>query len=60
MKTRHFCPKCKRMLNRETHKELRREYPFVCLHCDENFYRIEVLTKKQLTTKTNSHAKKID
>ncbi|KKP30601.1 MAG: hypothetical protein UR20_C0054G0002 [Candidatus Woesebacteria bacterium GW2011_GWE2_31_6] len=34
------CPKCGKMLSKETLKGI--GYPYVCLSCNENFYRIEV------------------
>ena len=43
MKTRRFCPKCGRMLLRSRIKG----YVFQCMNCDEDFYRFEVLTRKQ-------------
>lgn len=46
MKTRRFCPKYGRMLIRSRMKD----YSFQCMNCDEDFYRIEVLTKKQKRT----------
>lgn len=46
MKTRRFCPKCGRMLIKSRMKD----YSFQCMNCDEDFYRIEVLTKKQKRT----------
>lgn len=44
MKTRRFCPHCGGMLLKSKVKG----YAFQCLHCDEDFYRIEVLTKKDI------------
>lgn len=38
-----LCPKCNTPLIKETDKELKKEYPYVCLNCDENFYGIEVV-----------------
>lgn len=39
----YICPRCKERLDAETDSELRKEYPFVCHNCDENFYRFEVI-----------------
>lgn len=44
MKTRRFCPKCERQLK----KSKTQGYAFQCTHCDEDFYRFEVLTKNHL------------
>ena len=57
MKTRRFCPKCGRMLLKSRIKV----YAFQCMNCDEDFYRFEVLTKKQkrmMDLKTKSHGKR--
>ena len=57
MKTRRFCPKCGRMLLKSRIKG----YEFQCMNCDEDFYRFEVLTKKQkrmMDLKTKSHGKR--
>lgn len=57
MKTRRFCPKCGRMLLKSGTKG----YAFQCMNCDEDFYRFEVLTKKQkrmMDLKTKSHGKR--
>jgi len=35
------CNKCNVILKKETHRELRKEYPFYCPCCDENVYRFE-------------------
>lgn len=53
MKTRRFCPKCGLMLL----KSRIEGYEFQCMSCDEDFYRFEVLTKKQ-KRKTNNHGKR--
>lgn len=42
MKTRRFCAKC----GRPVLKSQNREYTFECNACDEDFYRFEVLNKK--------------
>ena len=57
MKTRRFCPKCGRMLLRSIIKG----YEFQCMSCDEDFYRFEVLTRKQkriVNGKTKNHGKR--
>lgn len=57
MKTRRFCPKCGRMLLRSRIKG----YEFQCMSCDEDFYRFEVLTRKQkriVNGKTKNHGKR--
>ena len=43
MKTRRFCPECGRMMSKSKIKG----DSFQCRSCGEDFYRIEVLTKKQ-------------
>ncbi|MBE6526347.1 MAG: hypothetical protein E7Z63_01045 [Thermoplasmata archaeon] len=37
-----LCPKCGGRLARETDRNLRKEYPWVCPNCDENYYDVEV------------------
>jgi ribosomal protein L33 len=44
MKTRRFCPKC----GRPVLKSQNRDYTFKCNACDEDFYRFEVFSKKDL------------
>lgn len=44
MKTRRFCPHCGRPLLKSQIKE----YAFQCFCCDEDYYRFEVLRKKNL------------
>ena len=41
MKTRRFCQRCNTMVKHETDRDLKKEYPFYCPHCDENMYRFE-------------------
>ena len=36
------CPRCGNRLKVETNKNLKKEYPYVCRKCDENFYAVEV------------------
>ena len=38
-----LCPKCGEVLSVETNEELKKEYPYVCLSCDENFYSVEAV-----------------
>ena len=57
MKTRRFCPKCGRMLLKSRIKG----YAFLYTALKEEFYRFEVLTKKQkrmMDLKTKSHGKR--
>ena len=51
-----LCPKCLSVLKYEKDKNLKREYPYVCTHCDENFYSVEAV---RTTKKTKPLAKKI-
>jgi len=44
MKTRRFCSKC----GRPVLKSQNRDYTFQCNACDEEFYRFEVFSKKDL------------
>lgn len=44
MKTRKFCPHCGRPLVRSTIED----YRFQCHGCDEDFYRYEVFSTKQI------------
>ena len=44
MKTRRFCPKCGRPVLKSNIKG----YVFQCHSCDEDFYRFEVLTPRQI------------
>lgn len=43
-----LCPKCSSVLRYEKDKNLKRQYPYVCTNCDENFYSVEAVktTKK--------------
>lgn len=40
-KSRYLCPHCGAILYYEKPGATRDNYPFVCLECDENFFRIE-------------------
>ena len=46
MKIIYLCPKCGKELQEEDNYAVRGEYPFVCLDCDENFYRFEAVEKE--------------
>lgn len=48
MKTRRFCPHCGRMLYKSRLSKTENKYVFECRTCDEDFYRIEVLTKRDI------------
>ena len=48
MKIRRVCCRCGNPVERETHKELRKEYPFYCPTCDENMYRFETEKAKNV------------
>lgn len=50
MKNTPLCPKCYNQLAEETDPTLSKEYPWVCLECDENFYNMEA---KYYDTKTS-------
>ncbi len=51
--TGRFCPKCGRMLSKSPIKG----YSFQCKSCDEDFCRIEILTKQQITQKQKDNGK---
>lgn len=36
-----YCIKCGHKVKPETNKDLKKEYPYYCPHCDENLYSIE-------------------
>lgn len=42
-----YCRRCRHQVERETHKGLRKEYPYFCPNCFENMFRFE--TYKYLT-----------
>ena len=46
-KKKKYCPKCGKEVSKETDKDLKKEYPYACLNCDENFYGIEVEEKDE-------------
>ena len=37
------CCRCGGYVEKETHKSLRKEYPFYCPNCYENMYRFETV-----------------
>ena len=43
---KYYCPKCKKVVRKETDKKLKKEYPYFCSNCDENFYKFEVVCKE--------------
>lgn len=53
-----LCPKCSSVLRYEKNKELKKEYTYVCLNCDENFYSTEAV-KTQKKNKNKSISKNI-
>ena len=48
MKTRRFCPHCGRPLRKSYLGKGENKYSFQCFACGEDFYRFEVLRKKDL------------
>ena len=44
-KTNIKCPKCGEFLFNEIEK-MEANYPYVCLQCDENFFKIETVDAK--------------
>jgi Zn finger protein HypA/HybF involved in hydrogenase expression len=40
-----YCSRCNHLVQRETNKDLRKEYKYYCPHCDENMYSIETYKK---------------
>ena len=59
MRTHKYCPRCYRQLKRTRLREL--GYSFECVHCDEDFFRIEVLSTKMVKgiTKNGNNKKDI-
>ena len=41
-----YCIKCGHKVKRETHKGLRKEYPYYCPYCYENMFTFETYKKK--------------
>lgn len=48
MKTRRFCPKCGRPVLKSHNDKHYNNYSFQCFSCDEDFFKTEVLRKKDL------------
>lgn len=48
MKTRRFCPHCGRPLRKSSLGKSEKKYSFQCFLCGEDFYKFEVLRKKDL------------
>jgi len=48
MKTRRVCATCNTQVIKETKIK---EYPFVCLRCDENMFYIETIPVRKLKNK---------
>lgn len=53
MKTRRYCPKCERELLRSRVPG----YVFECKSCDEDFYRIEILSRSLTKNKKKNNGK---
>jgi hypothetical protein len=49
-----ICFRCGSFVKKETHKGLRKEYPFVCLNCYENMYRFETIPIRKFKKKRKS------
>lgn len=47
MKTFRRCRRCGTYVQKETHKGLRKEYPFYCPECYENMYRFETVKMRR-------------
>ena len=50
MRTHKFCQKCGRELKRITDTKYKKEslYKFCCDYCDEDFYRFETISHRNL------------
>lgn len=48
MKTHKFCPKCGRPVVKAKRSATMDRYPYECFACDENFFRFEVIGKKDI------------
>lgn len=46
MKIKRRCKRCGTIIKKETHRGLRKEYPFYCPCCNENVYRFETTKLK--------------
>lgn len=54
-----LCPRCSSVLRYEKDKNLKKEYPYVCTHCDENFYSVEAVRTTKKSKNNKSISKKI-
>lgn len=50
MKVHYFCPHCGRPVQISHNDKEYNGYSFQCYNCDEDFFRFEVLTKKEMGT----------
>jgi hypothetical protein len=48
MKTRRFCPHCGRPLLKSHNDKHYNKYSFQCYGCEEDFFKFEVLRKKDM------------
>lgn len=44
----YYCPRCGRPVIESDLWDTESEYPFQCMHCDEDFYSIECLTESDI------------
>ena len=44
----YYCPRCGRPVIESDLWDAENEYPFQCVHCDEDFYSIECLTGREI------------
>ena len=45
-KVKRYCNRCGELVVKEPNIDLKKEYPYVCLECDENLYEIETYIKQ--------------
>ena len=57
MKTRKFCPKCGRPVVKSNLNKTGNEYKFQCHGCEEDFWRFEVYSTKQIDIVRNIRKK---
>lgn len=48
MKTRRFCPHCGSLLYKSSLRKTENDYTFECRTCQEDFWRIEVLSTRDI------------
>lgn len=48
MKTRRFCPRCGMELKKSSLRNSENRYDFQCVACEEDFWRFEVLRKRDV------------